>query len=52
MMPFQVSRFRANRAGHGDARWLRDTLNREGGAAGPRVALDGAGFLRLDRPGG
>jgi poly-gamma-glutamate synthesis protein (capsule biosynthesis protein) len=30
MAPFQIRRFRLNRASREDAEWLRDTLNKEG----------------------
>ncbi|MDJ0950296.1 MAG: CapA family protein [Alphaproteobacteria bacterium] len=39
MIPFQMRRFRLNRASRKDARWLHDVLNREGGRFGTRVAL-------------
>jgi poly-gamma-glutamate synthesis protein (capsule biosynthesis protein) len=39
MTPTQIRRFRVNRASRADARWLRDTLNREGARFGTRVKL-------------
>lgn len=55
MVPFRVRRFRANSAFPSEAAWLRDTLNRRGGASAPQVELDEAGVLRIggrlsDRP--
>jgi poly-gamma-glutamate synthesis protein (capsule biosynthesis protein) len=37
MTPTQIRRFKVNRASRADARWLRDTLNREGARYGTRV---------------
>ncbi len=39
MTPTQVRHLRVNNASRDDARWLADTLNREGEALGTRVAL-------------
>ncbi len=39
MMPFRMQRFRLIGAAEEDARWLRETLGREGGAFGSRVDL-------------
>ena len=38
-LPFKIRRFRLERASGTDAAWLRDTLDREGGRVGTRVAL-------------
>jgi poly-gamma-glutamate synthesis protein (capsule biosynthesis protein) len=40
MTPTQIRRLKANRASGADARWLKDTLNREGAKFGTRVKLD------------
>ena len=40
MTPTQIRRFKVNRASGTDARWLKDTLNREGAKFGTRVKLD------------
>lgn len=40
MIPMQVKRLRLNRARAADARWLRDTLDRESQRFGSRVELD------------
>jgi poly-gamma-glutamate synthesis protein (capsule biosynthesis protein) len=40
MTPTQIRRFKVNRAARTDARWLKDTLNREGAKFGTRVKLD------------
>jgi len=47
MVPFQMRRFRLNRATHEDARWLRDILDREGKKFGTGARLDSDGRLRL-----
>jgi poly-gamma-glutamate synthesis protein (capsule biosynthesis protein) len=39
MAPMRMRRFRLNRASHEEARWLCDTINRESGGFGFRVAL-------------
>ncbi len=48
MAPMQVRHLRANRASSADARWLRDTLNRQGTPFGTRVELDQDGMLTLE----
>ena len=40
MTPTQIRRFKVNRALGSDARWLKDTLNREGAKFGTRVKLN------------
>ncbi|MGH8571775.1 MAG: CapA family protein, partial [Gammaproteobacteria bacterium] len=45
MTPMQIRRLRANRASEQDARWLRDTLHREG--LGTRVVLNHSDPLTL-----
>jgi poly-gamma-glutamate capsule biosynthesis protein CapA/YwtB (metallophosphatase superfamily) len=47
MQPFQIRRFRLNRATDEDAGWLRDTLDRECHPLGSRVDLTEEGTLRL-----
>ncbi len=47
MRPFEMKRFRLQRASPGDARWLRDTLHRECERLGATVALEPDGTLRL-----
>jgi poly-gamma-glutamate capsule biosynthesis protein CapA/YwtB (metallophosphatase superfamily) len=47
MQPFQIRRFRLNRAVNEDARWLRDTLDRECRQLGSRMELTEEGTLRL-----
>jgi poly-gamma-glutamate synthesis protein (capsule biosynthesis protein) len=47
MTPTQTRRFKVNRASGTDARWLKDTLNREGAKLGTRVKLDKDKRLRL-----
>jgi poly-gamma-glutamate synthesis protein (capsule biosynthesis protein) len=47
MTPLQIRRFRLNRASRKDARWLRDTLNRQGSRLGTRVELEREGTLKL-----
>lgn len=47
MRPLEIRRFRLERASRDDARWLRDTLHREGERLGTTVELDDAGTLRL-----
>jgi hypothetical protein len=44
----QTRRLRSNRASSADARWLRDTLNREGVPLGTRVELGPDGMLILE----
>jgi len=39
LTPFQIRRFRVNRAGRQEAQWLRDTLNRVGQPLGTQVTL-------------
>ena len=48
MAPMQIRQFRLNRASDEDARWLRDTLDEEGGRFGTGMSLDGEGMLCLD----
>ena len=40
MTPTQTRNFKVNRASVTDARWLKDTLNRQGAKFGTRVKLD------------
>jgi poly-gamma-glutamate synthesis protein (capsule biosynthesis protein) len=47
MTPTQIRHFKVNRASGTDARWLTDTLNREGTKFGTRVKLDKANRLVL-----
>jgi len=47
MAPMQVRRLRLKRASAADARWLRDTLTREGRQFGTRVEMEGGGTLAL-----
>ncbi len=47
MVPYQIRKFRLNRAGPADAAWLRAVLDRESRAFGARVELDPAGNLSL-----
>jgi len=50
MTPMQIKHFKLNRASQGDALWLRDVLNREGGKLGTRVEMnpDNTFTLRWD----
>jgi len=48
MAPFQIRRFRLNRASASDAAWLAETLTREGGKFGTRVRLTPENLLALD----
>jgi poly-gamma-glutamate synthesis protein (capsule biosynthesis protein) len=45
MIPFQIRRFRLNRASGADARWLRDRLDRESARLGTHVTLNDDGSL-------
>lgn len=47
MAPFEIKRFRLQRATHEDATWLKDTLNREGKGLGTRVILNADNRLML-----
>ncbi len=47
MVPMQIRRFRLNYASAGDARWLSETLDREGARLGTRVRLRDDGVLVL-----
>jgi len=47
MRPLQIRLFRLQRASQDDARWLRETLGREGAALGTRVELEADGSLVL-----
>jgi poly-gamma-glutamate synthesis protein (capsule biosynthesis protein) len=49
MTPTRVRRFRVNRASPEEARFLCDTLNREGEAFGTRVRLTGDDRLTIER---
>jgi poly-gamma-glutamate capsule biosynthesis protein CapA/YwtB (metallophosphatase superfamily) len=40
LTPFQIRKFRLNRASRQDAAWLRDILVRESGDFGTRVVLN------------
>ena len=46
-VPFRIERFRLIRSSQEDARWLKDTLSREGRTLGTHVELDVEGTLRL-----
>lgn len=54
MTPLRIRRLRLNRASRNDARWLRDTLDREGQRLGTRVELgeDNSLVLAWRRGGG
>lgn len=41
MTPMQMRRFKPNRASKGDAAWLKQTLDREGGTLNTRVEMSG-----------
>ena len=45
MVPFQIRRFRAHRAGRKDTRWLQDTLDRVSQPLGTAVVLEGERLL-------
>lgn len=47
MIPFQIRRFRLNRASTNDSEWLRSTLTRESEVFGTRVDTEADGALRL-----
>ncbi len=47
MIPFQIKRFRLNRASAKDAEWLEEMFNREGQALGTGVELKKDGSLML-----
>lgn len=47
MAPMRIRRFRLQRASGEEARWLRDTLDRESRQFGTRVELTGAGRLAV-----
>ena len=47
MAPFEIKRFRLQRATHQDATWLEDTLNREGQGLSNRVVLNADNRLIL-----
>lgn len=47
LTPFQIQRFRVNRAGRQEAQWLRDTLNRVGQPLGTQVTLREDASLEL-----
>ena len=47
MVPFQMRRFRLNHAAPGDARWLRDRLERESATFGIHVVLNPDNSLSL-----
>jgi poly-gamma-glutamate capsule biosynthesis protein CapA/YwtB (metallophosphatase superfamily) len=49
MAPFEIKRFRLQRATHQDATWLGDTLNREGKGFGTQVILNADNRLILQR---
>jgi poly-gamma-glutamate capsule biosynthesis protein CapA/YwtB (metallophosphatase superfamily) len=48
MVPVTMKRFKVVRVGTGDARWLYDTLNREGRSFGTGVRLDDGDTLILE----
>lgn len=50
MIPFQIRRFRLNRASGADARWLCDRLDRESARLGTRVTLNDDGSLSATWP--
>jgi poly-gamma-glutamate synthesis protein (capsule biosynthesis protein) len=47
LLPYRIRRFRLERAAREDARWLRDTLDREGRALGTGVELAPDGSLTV-----
>ncbi len=47
MVPFQIRKFRLNRASPGDASWLRDVLTREGRKFGTAAEAEPDGALSL-----
>jgi len=47
MIPTQIKRFRVNRASIDDARWLENTLNREGARFGTQVTVDKNNVLTM-----
>jgi poly-gamma-glutamate synthesis protein (capsule biosynthesis protein) len=47
MTPTRIKKFKVNRASGADARWLRDTVNREGTGFGTRVERDRDNTLEL-----
>jgi poly-gamma-glutamate synthesis protein (capsule biosynthesis protein) len=47
MAPLQARRMRLHRASHGDAEWLRRTLDRVSRRSGSRIDLGSDGLLRL-----
>jgi poly-gamma-glutamate synthesis protein (capsule biosynthesis protein) len=47
MIPFQIRKFRLNRASVEDAAWLRDTLDRESARLGTRITLTADNTLSL-----
>jgi poly-gamma-glutamate capsule biosynthesis protein CapA/YwtB (metallophosphatase superfamily) len=49
LIPFQLGKFRLNRATREDAIWLRDTLNRESAKFGTEVTLNEDGTLTVLR---
>jgi poly-gamma-glutamate synthesis protein (capsule biosynthesis protein) len=49
LIPFQLGKFRLNRATREDAIWLRDTLNRESSKFGTQVTLNEDGTLTVLR---
>ena len=51
MTPFEIRRFRLQRATHHDATWLGDTLNREGKGLGTQMILSADNRLILQRRG-
>ncbi len=48
MMPMRIRHFRLQRASPAEARWLRDTLHREGQGLGTRVVPGADNSLRLE----
>ena len=48
MIPYQLRRFRLNRAAQQDAEWLRDVLDRESRRFNTCVTLDKSGCLQLE----
>jgi poly-gamma-glutamate capsule biosynthesis protein CapA/YwtB (metallophosphatase superfamily) len=47
LIPFQIRKFRLNRASHEDEIWLRNTLDRESARFGTQVTLNEDGTLTV-----
>jgi poly-gamma-glutamate capsule biosynthesis protein CapA/YwtB (metallophosphatase superfamily) len=48
MVPFRIRNFRLNRVRREDARWLSDTLSREGTPVGTRIRLEDDNSMTLE----